>query len=440
MPVTPWGRSERLRSRQLPPGPRTDKQSVERNQRERLFAATVAVVAEKGYEATTVGDLIELAGVSRSAFYRHFSNKLECFLATLDALLEMAGPAVLDVYYETGGTWDRRLGAMLQTLVAMVVAQPAAARVAWVELYAAGPEAVERVELLDARVERIVRTALRESPEHAGAPQEVVHAVIGGLRKIVHARLREDREGELPDLMPQLLEWMLSYRTPPEPLRRPHEPPPELAVERPPARDPRGRILYAVTDLVSTIGYPGVTITRIADQAGVSLTTFYNHFDGKEEAFLATLAEAQQRVLEATLQAYRAAGDWPEAISAAARAFLGYLATDPTTAHLGGVDVWATGPAAFQLRAQALGGFVALLEEGYRLYPATPPIAGEAIGASVDALLFDHMRRGGERSLYELVPTVAFVTFAPFMGSERACELANAAAAAVPAASSAQPL
>jgi AcrR family transcriptional regulator len=428
MTVTPWGRSERLRSRQLPPGPRTDKESVERNQRERLFAATVAVVAEKGYEAMTVGDLVELAGVSRSAFYRLFSNKHECFLATLDALLEMAGPAVLDVYYESDGPWDRRLGAMLERLGAMVVAQPAAARVAWVELYAAGPAAIERVEALDARVEEVVCDALRESPEHADAPREIVHAIIGGLRKIVHARLREDREAELPELMPQLLDWMLSYRTPTVPLRGPREPPPELWVQRPPADDQRHRIVYAVTDLVYESGYPAVTITQIVDRANVSLTTFYDHFAGKEEAFLAALADAQQRLLEATLDAYLGADDWVTALSAAARAFLGYLATEPTTAHLGGIDALATGPAAFELRSRGLAAFIALLGEGYRLYPDTPPVAAEAIAATIDALLFDQLRRGGAGSVYGLMATGGFIVFAPFVGSDRACELANAAA------------
>jgi AcrR family transcriptional regulator len=48
---------------------------VVRNQRERLFGAMIAVVSEKGYEATTVADVIELCGVSRSDFYKHFANK-----------------------------------------------------------------------------------------------------------------------------------------------------------------------------------------------------------------------------------------------------------------------------------------------------------------------------------------------------------------------------
>ena len=67
----------------LPPGRGTPRDVAERNQRERLFAAMVATVAKKGYEATTVADLVELSGVSRSAFYQHFEGRQACFLATV---------------------------------------------------------------------------------------------------------------------------------------------------------------------------------------------------------------------------------------------------------------------------------------------------------------------------------------------------------------------
>jgi hypothetical protein len=71
---TPWGQASELRKRKLHPGSGTPRSDVIRNQRERLFGATVAVVSEKGYEATTVADVIELSGVSRSDFYKHFAN------------------------------------------------------------------------------------------------------------------------------------------------------------------------------------------------------------------------------------------------------------------------------------------------------------------------------------------------------------------------------
>src|SRR5262245_39530032 len=90
MVLTPWGDSGLLREKTLPPGRGTSAEEAAQNHRERLFGALVAKVAEKGYETTTVVDLVELSGVSRSAFYKQFSDKQECFLAAIDALVDPA--------------------------------------------------------------------------------------------------------------------------------------------------------------------------------------------------------------------------------------------------------------------------------------------------------------------------------------------------------------
>jgi len=126
--MTPWGPAEKLRSRQLRPGPGNDRSAVARNQRERILGATVATVAEQGYEATRVADILALAGVSRGAFYRYFDNKLECFLATLDELAAMARDQVVHSYRDETRSWDERLQAVFEGLVEMIVAQPDAGR------------------------------------------------------------------------------------------------------------------------------------------------------------------------------------------------------------------------------------------------------------------------------------------------------------------------
>ncbi|MGD0144078.1 MAG: helix-turn-helix domain-containing protein, partial [Rhizomicrobium sp.] len=45
--------------------------------RERILSAAVALIAERGYHETTVGDIEAAAGLTRRAggFYRHFSSK-----------------------------------------------------------------------------------------------------------------------------------------------------------------------------------------------------------------------------------------------------------------------------------------------------------------------------------------------------------------------------
>jgi AcrR family transcriptional regulator len=430
MTATPWGEAESLSSRKLPPGPGRDPAAVERHQRERLFGATVAVVAERGYDATRVEDIVVVAGVSRNSFYRHFSNKRDCFVATLEGITGFAIPTVSAAFEEAPGPWDRRLAAMLDVFAAAVVAQPATARVGWVEVYAGGPEAVAVIDRLDRSVEDIVCRALEDSPARAGMPREIVRAITGGVRNIVHTHVREERIDEIPALMPELFSWMQSYHTPPERLSRPRRVPPELTAPRSEPHDVRERILAAVVELVAERGYAETPITEIAARAAVSLTTFYANFGGKEEAFLAALADAQRRLFQATVAHAGTAPDWATAVSTGLCAFFAFLATDPMTARLGGVRVWATNDAGLDLRARGLSRFSVLLDEGFRQFPETNPVAPQAIGATLDALLYRSLDQGKTERLYEVAPLATFITLAPFLGTERACEVANAAPAA----------
>lgn len=395
-------------------------------QRELLLNATIDVVSDIGYEATRVADLLEASGVPRNAFYKLFSSKHDCFLATIDRLVEMSGPSVLDVYDRTPGSWYERMLAMLDALATTIVTYPKMARVGWIEVYAAGPEAVARIEQIDTRVEKTVRSALGESPERSEMPLDVVRAVIGGLRKIIHSRLREGREGELPELMPEILEWMMSYQTPSERLRRPRKPPAGLILEAPPAADPRERILAALTELVAEQGYPNVAITEIAARAAVSLSTFYAHFESKEAAFVAAIDRGGRRTLSTVMPAYGAASDWPHAVSAGLHAFCAIFTVEPELGRLGGIGTYEGGPAGLERRDQSILAAQALLDEGYRRRPDVPPITAEAVGATIYALVSRQVRHRGAERLYEVGPAAAFIALAPFDGSEEAARVANA--------------
>ena len=75
MVMTPWGDSDSLRARRLLAWAGRTREEVEQNQRERIYGAMIALVAEKGYEATTLVDLAELSGVSSRTFYGLFESK-----------------------------------------------------------------------------------------------------------------------------------------------------------------------------------------------------------------------------------------------------------------------------------------------------------------------------------------------------------------------------
>lgn len=62
--------------------------------RERLVAAAVDLYTEQGYDATTVAQIAERAGVTKSTFFRHFPDKRELLAAGQDALSAMLAEGI----------------------------------------------------------------------------------------------------------------------------------------------------------------------------------------------------------------------------------------------------------------------------------------------------------------------------------------------------------
>src|SRR6478736_5330310 len=116
MTMTPWGDASELRARRLRPVPSADPAAVTRNQRERMYAALVATVGQNGFEGTRVSDIVKLSGVSRSAFYKHFDDRLDCFLATLDATAALAYQQLAKAY-DDALPWEDRLRVVADALL-----------------------------------------------------------------------------------------------------------------------------------------------------------------------------------------------------------------------------------------------------------------------------------------------------------------------------------
>jgi AcrR family transcriptional regulator len=133
----------------LPRGPHgLSREQVELSQRERLLQATTDAVAELGYVKTTVADILARAGVSRATFYQLFRDKEACFHAAYQANAELVADAMVVALdgLRAGGELDPldRLDRILTMYLASLRNAPALARVFLVEVYAAGPAAIEQ--------------------------------------------------------------------------------------------------------------------------------------------------------------------------------------------------------------------------------------------------------------------------------------------------------
>ena len=64
--------------------------------RERLVVAAVDLFTEQGYDATTVAQIAERAGLTRSTFFRHFPDKRELLVAGQETLSRLLADGITE--------------------------------------------------------------------------------------------------------------------------------------------------------------------------------------------------------------------------------------------------------------------------------------------------------------------------------------------------------
>jgi AcrR family transcriptional regulator len=198
-----YGRALPRGGSQLPAGRHGfSPEFVSRSQRDRILDGIAHAVAEKGYEATSVADVLGRAGVSRKTFYEQFADKESCFLAAYDAIFARILGRVVEAY-ESRRRWPDRVSAGLGALLDELAAEPAYARSGIVEVLAAGPEAIERRDAALRAFQTFYDPARPEVPDHGVAPI-VAEATIGGIYEVIYRRLITEGAEGLPRLRPEL--------------------------------------------------------------------------------------------------------------------------------------------------------------------------------------------------------------------------------------------
>src|SRR4051812_5502969 len=70
--------------------------------RERLVLAAVDLFTEQGYDATTVAQIAERAGVTKSTFFRHFPDKRELLVAGQETLGRLLAEGIAEAPADAG--------------------------------------------------------------------------------------------------------------------------------------------------------------------------------------------------------------------------------------------------------------------------------------------------------------------------------------------------
>jgi AcrR family transcriptional regulator len=176
-------------SQRLPRGPhRLTREQVVQSQRSRMLRAMAEVMAEKGYAATSVTDVLRKARVSRETFYQQFSSKEDCFMGAFEAAVEIVLDRARDTLPEQGAPLER-FGRGLRVYLDALASQPAFARLFLIEVYAAGPSVVELRAVLQQRFADAVNHLFAA---RTAADRFANEALVGAIDAMVTARIAAD--------------------------------------------------------------------------------------------------------------------------------------------------------------------------------------------------------------------------------------------------------
>ena len=176
-------------------------QAVRASQRERLLRAMLESVGTRGYEATTVPQVVADARVSRNAFYALFADKTDCFLALCD---ELATEVLDAIATPTETDWLDALRAGTARYLRWWQERPAFSRTYFVELPSAGAPAVEQRDRqyaqFRAMFDRIAAWARAQQPDLPPLRPFATRAIVLAVTELIAEEVRAGHIGRLSEL------------------------------------------------------------------------------------------------------------------------------------------------------------------------------------------------------------------------------------------------
>jgi AcrR family transcriptional regulator len=390
----------------------------------------VELVAEHGYNAVSVAMLTSRARVSKRDFYKHFAGKEECFLATYDIIV---GDSVRGILAAVEGEedWRERLRLGFLAFAGQIADNPDAARLALVEVFAAGPVAFERMLRASGLFEALVAKNFALAGGSPRLPGLVVKGIVAGCGRMARARLLSGQPRQLALDGGELLEWALSFCDDDAVRLRGlgiAGAPPLVTAAEMPLGDERALILAATAKLASEEGYATLTVPRVRAAAGVSRRSFDTHFEGVADCFLATLEMLSGRTLAAAAPFYLAADDWASGVHRMIASLCWQVAGDPTFASLAFLEVFSPGPAAIQWRSEMIAKLATMLRRGAPLAQQPSRFAAEASVGAMWGVIHHFVAIGRGPQLPIAAPALSFLALAPALGGTGAVDVIVAGA------------
>jgi AcrR family transcriptional regulator len=196
-----------------------------------LAAAVVAEVAERGFPATTVKQIVERAGVERAEFYRLFDDKPDAVARVFDAYIDDFQGKV-KAAYESAPVWPDSLRAAAYAAMRWIIEHPEGTRFGMVSVLEAG----ERARLCRERVfiwsAELIEDGRQVAPDPEAVPEGAALMAIGAVVEILARQSQGTVIADPVDTVPKMMYGAVRPYLGEEVARRELEIRPPLAMTR----------------------------------------------------------------------------------------------------------------------------------------------------------------------------------------------------------------
>jgi AcrR family transcriptional regulator len=199
--------------------------AADRCARGRLLAEAADLFARKGYAATTVGEIVAAAGVTKPVLYYHFESKEGLYLTLMEESLARFRPVVEASLHKDGRTAAERIVRLCEALVECALDNLSIVRLTRGLHYAPpqGAPAFDAWEFplaIKSALERLVGEGVRAKEFAPLRAADLVWTILGLINVCVDSNLVDPRIALKPRGLRSALTLVLAGVTRPRPVRQ----------------------------------------------------------------------------------------------------------------------------------------------------------------------------------------------------------------------------
>jgi AcrR family transcriptional regulator len=187
---------------------RLSREELNERQRTRIIEAATDVFAKRGFQASTVDNIVAAAGIGVGSFYAHFEGKDDC-LAQVCAEIDTEVHSEISSAIGDGGTWAERLTDGLLAILRYGARRPLAARVVLLEAQTGGPTALRRYGAMIDEIADFLHKGREVGKLDPEPPPSFEEATASGLVWLLQGRLVRGEIGDVESLFGEMADVAL---------------------------------------------------------------------------------------------------------------------------------------------------------------------------------------------------------------------------------------